>query len=128
MGLRRTVLRGEERERGCVAHTVCEFCPSAPGRAGRRRLDWNPALLAKQRRRRLANPDPNVCLQFRQTWTFSAFLQQCHLIRTFAESNNPDRPQRWSIFQGDGMVNVFFLGTIAVNGFSMILTKLDHHH
>ena len=39
-----------------------------------------------------------------------------------------NRPQRWSIFQGDGMVNVFFYATIAVNGFSMVLTKLDHHH
>ena len=38
------------------------------------------------------------------------------------------RPQRWSIFEGDGMVNVFFQATIAVNGFSMVLTKLDHHH
>ena len=93
----------------CGSHCVRILSQCAgQGRAGRRRLDWNPALLAKQRRRRLANPDPNVCLQFRQTWTFSAFLQQCHLIRTFAESNNPDRPQRWSIFQGDGMVNVFF--------------------
>ena len=38
------------------------------------------------------------------------------------------RPQRWSIFQGDGMVNAFFKSTIAVNGFSMVLTKMDHHH
>ena len=38
------------------------------------------------------------------------------------------RPQRWSIFQSDGMVNVFFQATIEVNGFSMVLTTLDHHH
>ena len=38
------------------------------------------------------------------------------------------RPQRWSIFQSDGMVNVFFQATIDFNGFSMVLTKLDHHH
>ena len=43
-------------------------------------------------------------------------------------STQPSRPQRWSIFQGDGMVNVFFKATIAVNGFSIVLTKLDHHH
>jgi len=38
------------------------------------------------------------------------------------------RPRRWSIFQSDGMVNVFFQATIEVNGFSMVLTTLDHHH
>ena len=38
------------------------------------------------------------------------------------------RPQRWSIFQSDGMVNVFFQATIDFNGFSMVLTMLDHHH
>ena len=38
------------------------------------------------------------------------------------------RPQRWSIFQSDGMVNVFFQATIEFNGFSMVLTTLDHHH
>ena len=38
------------------------------------------------------------------------------------------RPQRWSIFQSDGMVNVFCQATIDFNGFSMVLTMLDHHH
>ena len=38
------------------------------------------------------------------------------------------RPRRWSIFQSDGMVNVFFQATIDFNGFSMVLTTLDHHH
>ena len=38
------------------------------------------------------------------------------------------RPQQWSIFQSDGMVNVFFQATIDFNGFSMVLTMLDHHH
>ena len=38
------------------------------------------------------------------------------------------RPRRWSIFQSDGMVNVLFQATIEVNGFSMVLTTLDHHH
>ena len=38
------------------------------------------------------------------------------------------RPRRWSIFQSDGMVNVFFQATIDVNGFSMVLATLDHHH
>ena len=53
MGLR-TVLRGEEeRERGCVVWlTLCaNFVPvrrAGQGRAGRRRLDWNPALLSCQ--------------------------------------------------------------------------------
>ena len=38
------------------------------------------------------------------------------------------RPRRWSIFQSDGMVNVYFQATIDFNGFSMVLTLLDHHH
>ena len=38
------------------------------------------------------------------------------------------RPRRWSIFQSDGMVNVFFQATIDFNGFSMVLIPLDHHH
>ena len=38
------------------------------------------------------------------------------------------RPQRWSIFQSDGMVNVFLKATIDFDGFSMVLTPLDHHH
>ena len=38
------------------------------------------------------------------------------------------RPRRWSIFQSDGMVNVFFQATIDFDGFSMVLTPLDHHH
>ena len=41
---------------------------------------------------------------------------------------SPCRPRRWSIFQSDGMVNVFFQATIDVNGFSMVLATLDHHH
>ena len=31
-------------------------------------------------------------------------------------------------FQSDGNVNVFFQATIDYDGFSMILTQLDHHH
>ena len=38
------------------------------------------------------------------------------------------RPRRWSIFQSDGMVNVYFQATIDFDGFSMVLTPLDHHH
>ena len=38
------------------------------------------------------------------------------------------RPQRWSIFQSDGMVNGFFQATIDFNGVFMVLTSLDHHH
>ena len=40
----------------------------------------------------------------------------------------PPRPQRWSIFQSDGMVNVFFQATIDFNGLSMVLTLLHHRH
>ena len=32
------------------------------------------------------------------------------------------------IFCNDGMVMFFFQGTIAINGFSMVLPYLDHHH
>ena len=38
------------------------------------------------------------------------------------------RLQRWSFFYNDGMVMFFFQGTIAINGFSMVLPSLDHHH
>ena len=39
-----------------------------------------------------------------------------------------DRLQRWSFFCNDGMVMFFFQGTIAIDGFSMVLPALDHHH
>ena len=38
------------------------------------------------------------------------------------------RLQRWSFFYNDGMVIFFFQGTIATDGFSMVLPSLDHHH
>ena len=38
------------------------------------------------------------------------------------------RLQRWSFFCNDGMVMFFFQGTIAIDGFSMVLPALDHHH
>ena len=38
------------------------------------------------------------------------------------------RLQRWSFFHNDGMVMNFFGGTIAINGFSMVLLPLNHHH
>ena len=38
------------------------------------------------------------------------------------------RLRRWSFFHNDGMVMFFFQGTIAINGFSMVLPSLDHHH
>ena len=38
------------------------------------------------------------------------------------------RLQRWSVFHNDGMVMNFFGGTIAINGFSMVLLPLNHHH
>ena len=36
--------------------------------------------------------------------------------------------QRWSFFYNDGMVMFFSQGTIAIDGFSMVLPPLDHHH
>ena len=42
--------------------------------------------------------------------------------------NVDTRLQRWSFFYNDGMVMFFFQGTIAINGFSMVLPSLDHHH
>ena len=38
------------------------------------------------------------------------------------------RLQRWSFFYNDGMVMFFFQGTIVIDGFSMVLSSLDHHH
>ena len=38
------------------------------------------------------------------------------------------RLRRWSFFHNDGMVMFFFQGTIAIDGFSMVLPSLDHHH
>ena len=38
------------------------------------------------------------------------------------------RLRRWSLFYNDGMVMFFFQGTIAIDGFSMVLPSLDHHH
>ena len=38
------------------------------------------------------------------------------------------RLQRWSFFHNDGMVMFFSQGTIAIDGFSMVLPSLDHHH
>ena len=42
--------------------------------------------------------------------------------------NKKHRPVRWSFFRSDGMVNVFFQGTISINGFSMVLPALNYHH
>ena len=39
-----------------------------------------------------------------------------------------DRPQRWSNFEHDGMVNGFCQSTIVVDGFSMVFVQLDHCH
>ena len=38
------------------------------------------------------------------------------------------RLRRWSFFYNDGMVMFFFQGTIVIDGFSMVLPSLDHHH
>ena len=38
------------------------------------------------------------------------------------------RLRRWSIFYSDGMVMFFFQGTIAIDGFSMVLPSLDVYH
>ena len=39
-----------------------------------------------------------------------------------------NRLQRWSFFYNDGMVMFFFQGTIVIDGFSMVVPSLDHHH
>ena len=52
----------------------------------------------------------------------------CNIAWLDPSSNSSTRPRRWSIFQRDGMVNDFFQATIDSNGFSMVLTPLDHHH
>ena len=41
---------------------------------------------------------------------------------------NKSRPQRWSNFEHDGMVNGFCQSTIVVDGFSMVFLQLDHCH
>ena len=38
------------------------------------------------------------------------------------------RPQRWSYYEHDGMVNGFCQSTIGVDGFSMVFVQLDHCH
>merc|ERR1712016_58302 len=40
------------------------------------------------------------------------YARVCQSMQEYARvcQSMPDRPQRWSIFQGDGMVNVFLLG------------------
>ena len=44
-------------------------------------------------------------------------------------SDSPQsRLRRWSFFYNDGMVMFFFQGTIVIDGFSMVLPSLDHHH
>ena len=55
-------------------------------------------------------------------------LLLCFKCHSFKLATCKIRPRRWSIFQSDGMVNVFFQATIDVNGFSMVLATLDHHH
>ena len=39
-----------------------------------------------------------------------------------------NRPERWSNFWDDAMVIFFSGGTIAFDGFSMVLLHLDHYH
>ena len=67
------------------------------------------------------------------------FLMQVHSLLDHTNlSFNPEnkyifksmviKPQQWTIFKSNGMVNVFFQATIEFNGFSMVLTMLDHHH
>ena len=64
-------------------------------------------------------------------------IQTCHcaiLYHIYAHitlsrrQNAWSRLQRWSFFWNDGMVIFFFQGTIAIDGFSMVLPALDHHH
>ena len=49
-------------------------------------------------------------------------------LKIKSHANAQIRLQRWSFFCNDGMVMFFFQGTIAINGFSMVLPALDHHH
>ena len=51
---------------------------------------------------------------------FHRFFQYC-VICVF-------RLQRWSFFDNDGMVMNILWGTIAIDGFSMVLLPLNHHH
>ena len=51
------------------------------------------------------------------------------LVSQFSNYNRyVTRLRRWSFFKNDGMVMFFFQGTIAIDGFSMVLPSLDHHH
>ena len=67
-------------------------------------------------------------LRFANNRTRSAGPAYSQLIRYTIWVIKLDRPRRWSIFQSDGMINVFFQASIDFNGFSMVLTTLDHHH
>ena len=53
---------------------------------------------------------------------FAESARDCRIFTTQC------RPVRWSFFRSDGMVNVFFQGTIGINGFSMVLPALNYHH
>ena len=59
----------------------------------------------------------------------SAFLKkQRRFTATSFESILWIRLQRWSFFSNDAMVMIFFQGTIANDGFSMVFLPPDHHH
>ena len=62
------------------------------------------------------------------TRNITTYLQETkqHIHRKHTKQHI--RLQRWSFFWNDGMVIFFFQGTIAIDGFSMVLPALDHHH
>ena len=56
-------------------------------------------------------------------------FQNTHMhICMFNNMSIQNRLRRWSFFHNDGMVMFCFQGTIAIDGFPMVLPSLDHHH
>ena len=59
---------------------------------------------------------------------FVRIIYNCILGTTIKSSCVDTKLQRWLFFHNDGMVMNFFEDTIAINGFSMVLLPLNHHH
>ena len=84
------------------------------------RLGWPPPPLPR-------SGQENVKIS-RQVAIFGVILSFYKGQKWVKIFTNRSRLQRWSFFCNDGMVMFFFQGTIAIDGFSMVLPALDHHH
>ena len=82
-----------------------------------------------QKYKKRAWPFTNIYIQITNEFNANLIFHFYWKVTLFwTHGCKPIRPERWSIFQSDGMVNVFFQATIDFNGFSMVLKMLHHHH